>query len=244
MREIIKTLVNDGLSRLGYRVVRATPERPNPLSLREALRRTSARVPDVGSVIDVGASDGQWTRVAREFFPTSRYFLIEANPVHEPALRSYTAATPGVDYLLAAAGDTRGELYFDASDAFGGVAAHEHRAGMVKLPATTIDHEVATRNLPPPYLIKLDTHGFEVPIFAGAMSTLERTALLVVEAYNFRIAQDSLRFFELCAYLEQRGFLPSDLCEPMHRQRDGLLWQFDLVFMRANRQELAYNRYE
>lgn len=243
MRQVIKTFVNGGLSRLGYRVVRAAPARPDPLSLREALRRMSARVPDIGTVIDVGASDGQWSRVARQFFPTARYLLIEANPTHEPALRAYADSAPRVEYMLAAAGDTRGELYFDSSHAFGGVAAHEERPGMTKLPATTLDHELAVRDLPPPYLIKLDTHGFEVPIFAGAVKTLERAGLLVVEAYNFRLERDSLRFFELCAYLAERGFLPADMCDPMHRRRDELLWQFDLMFMRADRPELAYNQY-
>jgi FkbM family methyltransferase len=243
MHQAIKALVNGGLSRLGYRVVRAVPPRPDPLSLHEALRRMSARVREIGTVIDIGASDGRWSRIARQYYPAARCLLIEANATHEPALRKYALEAQGVEYVIAAAGDTRGELYFDGSDPFGGVAAHEPRAGMTRLAATTIDYELAQRNLPPPYLVKLDTHGFEVPIFAGGTKALEQTELLVVEAYNFRIERDSLRFFELCAYLTERGFLPSDMCDPMHRERDGLLWQFDLFFMRGDRPELSDNSY-
>ena len=240
MHPAIKSIVKGGLSRLGYRIVRSAP---SPLSMPEALRRMSTHVREIGTVIDIGASDGQWTRIAREFYPNARYLLVEANATHEPALRAFSDATRNVHYVMAAAGDQRGELYFDGSDPFGGVGSHEARSGMTRVAATTIDYELAQRNLPPPYLIKLDTHGFEVPIFEGARNALEHADLLVVEAYNFRLEPNSLRFFELCDYLAKRGFLPADMCDPMHRQRDGLLWQFDLFFMRADRPELADNQY-
>jgi FkbM family methyltransferase len=243
VRRALKTVINGSLSRLGYRVVRDTA-RSNPLSMAEALRRATARVPDVATVIDVGAATGAWTRLAREYLPRARALLIEANPTHERALQEYTRATPDVDYALAAAGKAPGELYFDDSHAFGGVASSEPREGMTRMQSTSIDHEIASRALPGPYLIKLDTHGFEVPILEGATQALDNTALLVIEAYNFRLERDSLRFYELCAYLAERGFSPADLCDPMHRPRDGMLWQLDLFFLRSDRPEFAHNRYE
>ena len=49
---------------------------------------------------------------------------------------------------------------------------------------TTIDHEIGASSLPGPYMIKLDTHGYEVPILCGATETLRNTNLLVIETYN------------------------------------------------------------
>ena len=103
--------------------------------------------------------------------------------------------------------------------------------------------EVARRSLSPPFLVKLDTHGFEVPILDGASRTLEETSLLVVEAYNFDLGPGALRFPDLCRLLEQRGFRCVDLADPMWRPRDGALWQLDLLFVPASRPEFASNTY-
>jgi len=69
-----------------------------------------------------------------------------------------------------------------------------------------IDSLVSSRGLRGPFMIKLDTHGFEVPILNGAVETLSRATMLVIEAYNFTLCQGCLRFYELRAFLEERGF--------------------------------------
>jgi hypothetical protein len=101
------------------------------------------------------------------------------------------------------------------------------------VPVETVDRAIAARGLPGPYGLKLDTHGYEVPVLEGAVATLQQASLLVIEAYNFTLAPGSLRFPELCAWLEARGFRCCDLADPMRRPRDGALWQMDLAFAPA-----------
>ena len=108
---------------------------------------------------------------------------------------------------------------------------------------TTIDGEIASRQLRAPYFIKLDSHGYERPILNGARQTLENTALLMIEAYNFVVSPGSLRFHELCSWLETLGFRPSDLLEPVRRAHDGLLWQMDLVFARRDHPAFRHTSY-
>jgi FkbM family methyltransferase len=198
----------------------------------------------VATVVDVGASDGSWSDLARRYFPAARYLLIEANAVHEPALRTFTERVPGSDYVLAAAGDRVGELYFDASDPFGGVASPERQEGMVTVAATTVDHEIERRSLPAPFALKLDTHGFESPILAGAANLLGQASLLVIEAYNFELFPGVLRFHELCAHLAPLGFRPVDLVDPTYRPKDGAFWQCDLFFARDDRPEFASKTFD
>lgn len=104
---------------------------------------------------------------------------------------------------------------------------------------TTVDAEVARLSLAGPFLLKLDTHGFEIPIFEGAASTLDQTSLLIVEAYNFELRPGALRFHELCTYLGGRGFRPLDVVDVMRRPGDDVLWQFDLFFARNDSREFA-----
>ena len=201
----------------------------------EAALQRAAPSHAIAGIIDVGASTGSWSFMAKRHWPAARFLLVEAQPVHEAALQD-----SGFAYVLAAAGDHTGTTHFDASEPFGGVASASPTGDHdIVVPLTTIDREVERAHLPPPFLLKLDTHGFEREILAGAEATLRECQLLVIEAYNFELTSGALRFHELCSSLEERGFRCLDLAEPMHRPKDGVLWQFDLVFARADEPRFA-----
>jgi hypothetical protein len=88
--------------------------------------------------------------------------------------------------------------------------------------------------VPGPVMIKLDTHGVEIPILTGALETLKRTSVLVIEAYNFVGAQPAVPFWDLCRYMLKLGFRPLDVFDLLYREVDNAFWQFDLLFVRAD----------
>lgn len=236
---IKKLLRNLGIhvSRVGGPADRATME--------GAFRALARRRHGFRTVIDVGASNGSWSASLMRHFPSSRYLLIEAQPVHEVALREFCARHVNSQFVLAAAGENPGEIYFDAADPLGGQAAYAPRsAADIRVPVVTIDAEVKAKALPGPYLLKFDTHGFEVPILRGAAATLEHAEAVIMECYNFRIAPEALTFDEMCRYLGERGFRCIDLVDPLHRPHDDAFWQMDLVFVRQDRPEFAYPDYD
>ncbi|MEM1288292.1 MAG: FkbM family methyltransferase [Pseudomonadota bacterium] len=210
--------------------------------------RLKKRGVPIETVIDVGASDGRWSRSLSATFPQATYFLVEAQECHLPGLHAFKADFPHSDFVLAAAGDQEGEIFFDASDPFGGVASHEQMGGderkVVRVPVTTIDHEVKARSLAGPFLIKLDTHGFEVPILSGASETLAQASAVIIEVYNFDITEGVLRFPDMISLMERNGFRVADMFDPVYRPHDGMLWQMDLLFLRADRPEFGNNSYQ
>lgn len=210
-----------------------------------AIARMAARI-HVSTVIDVGASDGRWSVEASRHFPGAEFLLVEANRrAHGAALEALTSRRKEFHAVLAAAGDLEGEASFDGSDPFGGrvigglVSRRGDRVHMV-----TLDAEVERLRLPPPYLVKLDTHGFEVPILDGAKRVLESTSLVIIEVYNFDLGGGALRFDAQCRDMERRGFRPADVADPMWRRHDRFLWQMDLFFVPSSRAEFARNSYE
>jgi FkbM family methyltransferase len=214
-------------------------------STARALHRITGRGLDVKTVIDVGASNGMWSAVAREHLPQARYLLIEAQEYHREALDAYCAGHPEASYVLCAAGDQNGEVFFDDRMPFGGVASKEQTSYARKsVPMYSIDHLVASGNLPGPYLLKLDTHGFEVPILEGAAQTLTQASLVVIEVYNFRILDRSLLFDEMCAHMRRLGFGVIDISEPLWREKDAAFWQMDLFFVPLDRHEFDSNSYD
>jgi FkbM family methyltransferase len=237
---LLKSKVRSALLRVGYDLRRAA----DVSTMDAALRRLAPRL-QVRTVVDVGASNGSWTELALDSFPDASYLLIEAqSEPHVKTLGELRARRPQVDYVIAAAGDREGTIHFDASDPLGGAASDEpFERNDVLVPMTTIDAEIARRALQPPFLLKLDTHGFEVPILEGAAQALVRTNLLVIEAYNFELQPGCLRFHEMCGYLEERGLRCIDLVDVLRRPSDGSLWQFDLFFVPRDRPEFDSNSY-
>jgi FkbM family methyltransferase len=238
--ETTKKVIKGLLTPFGYRIVPLK----KLITLQAALQRHVMRHITINTVIDVGASNGQWTDVVIPYCPDALYYLIEANPFHLASLQIHKKNHKKVDFVLAAAGDAVGEISFEGKMPEAGLAYHgKHHEGDLRVPMTTIDHEVTVKNLKPPFLLKLDTHGFEVAIFNGAVETLKETNLIIVEVYNFRLTDDSLLFSEMIDFLDARGFRPVDLCDPSFRPDDQAFWQMDLFFIRSDRQEFKRNTY-
>lgn len=232
-------VINRFLNRFGLQI-----SRYGDVSLQAAFERLAQRPVAVNTIIDIGASDGRWTEKIRRYYPEAFYMLVDANATHQAALERFKQRHPRSDYLIAAAGHEDGVCHFSfADDPLGGAVAAGAWQGTVEVPMTRIDTLVSERDLLPPYLIKLDTHGFEVPIIEGAGDTLLQTNMIVMETYNFQILPHSLKFYEMCSYMEARGFRPIDLIEPMHRPRDSAWWQVDLLFIRSAREEFQVNAF-
>ncbi|HQL35239.1 MAG TPA: FkbM family methyltransferase [Bacillota bacterium] len=216
----------------------------NLLTMRAALKRVSRLNIDISTVIDIGASNGMWTRQAAMYFPEAFYFMIEARKEHEEGLAETKKKYRNSDYILAAAGDNCGEIFFNATeDLLGGAASHNRFIdNCIVTPMVTVDTCVDDYNLQGPFLLKLDTHGFEIPIFRGAEKALKDTKIIVVEAYNYNI-NGGIRFHELCDFMEQKGFRCIDIADPMHRPRDNAFWQMDLFFISKDHPIFLSNSY-
>ncbi len=208
------------------------------------LARAATRQPEPATFIDVGASDGIWSRRAQRHFPQANFLLFEPLAERQAALVQLKA-THGFDFIPAVAGAQPGSVAFNVDPALDGSSvAAPGTPGTRTVPVVTIDAAIAARHLPGPYALKLDTHGYEIPVLEGAAQVLAHAQLLVIEAYNFQLTPGCLRFPELCAWLEKRGFRCCDLADPMRRPGDGVLWQMDLAFAPVTSPLFASNRYQ
>jgi FkbM family methyltransferase len=204
--------------------------------MRAAMKRIAARGGlDIGTVIDVGASDGRWSAQAMEYLPACDYLLVEANPHHRPALETFCADHPRSRFVMAAASDRAGTVRFDASEPFGGKAEPGDGGAALEVEAVRLDDVVSAGD--GPFAIKLDTHGYEVPILDGAARCLGDAALVIIETYGFRIAPEALLFHEMVALMRERGFGVADMSDPLWRPGDRMFWQVDLYFQPLTRPE-------
>lgn len=239
LRQHLQRAANRLLNPLGLHLAR----QDRTFEMDGMLDRARSRGLRPATVIDVGASDGIWSLRARRHFPDASYLLFEPLEEHRPALAGLHRRH-GFHHIAAIAGASQIDADLTvAADLDGSAVAAPGAANTRRVAQTTIDAAMQSHTLRGPCLLKLDTHGYEVPVLEGAEATLAQTEFLIVEAYNFTLAPGCLRFHELCAWLGARGFRCCDLADPMRRPSDGAFWQVDLAFAPANRPIFSKDRY-
>jgi FkbM family methyltransferase len=214
--------------------------------LDDALGRLQKHQIEIATLIDVGASDGIWSKAFAHYFPGRQHLLVDANEVHRPKLIDVCSRYSNWRFELTAVGPSNGTLYFDGSNPLvGHLAEIPLNENYRPCPVTTLDRLVEKEGLSGPFMIKLDTHGVELPILSGASETLKQTNALVIEAYNLTWGGSAVPFWDLCQHLLGLGFRPLDLFDVLYREVDSALWQMDLLFARSDLplfQERRYSR--
>ena len=204
------------------------------LDMQAALRHLARRAGTVATVLDIGASDGRWSAQSLPLFPAARFVGIDPLEERRAALERLKQREPRFDYELCAAGASDGgtvELGVGA-DLDGSTVGGAGRTRRV--PLRSIDGIVRAKGCQGPFLLKFDTHGFEVPILEGAAATLAATHFIVMEVYNYRHVTGTLLFPEMCALLDTHGFRCFNMADPLQRPLDGCLWQMDLFYARKD----------
>jgi FkbM family methyltransferase len=236
-----RKLLNFGnriLSPLGIQIYKSG------MDMESAVRRMARSAAQVRTVVDIGASDGRWSKSAMPYFPQSRFVAVDPLAEREPKLKILKSSNPCFDYMLCVAGEKDNETVslsvgadLDGSTVGGGEGV------MRSVPSHSIDYIVQFKGCKGPFILKFDTHGFEVPILNGAVKTLQETHYIVMEVYNYRHTSGTLLFYEMCALLDSLGFRCFNMADPMLRPLDGSLWQMDLFFARKSDAVFNDSRY-
>ncbi|WP_298287506.1 FkbM family methyltransferase [uncultured Lutibacter sp.] len=250
MKQKVKQLIKKVLKAFGYKIHKySTPtivyKNNTTFTMQAAIKRCVARGVNANTVIDVGASDGRWSKACMDIIPNAKYLLVEAQEAHKKGLDQLKKENTNVSYVLAAAGKKNGTIYFNNKDLFGGLASETNlEENCVKVPMICLDSEIEKRNLKPPYVLKLDTHGFEIPILEGAKNILKQAQLVIIETYNYKLTNTSLKYYEMCMYMEKLGFSSVEMVDFMLRTYDDTFWQMDTFFVPTTNKEFLYTSYK
>lgn len=198
----------------------------------QALRVLVNRGIRIGTVLDVGVLNG--TPELKAHFPEAMHLLFEPVAEFIPAIeRNYQ----GVRHEIAnvAVSDSTGETMLaleSVVDVPGQEFSHSHivsdaveGATHRTVPMTTLDDFLEGRDLPEPYLLKIDIDGHELAAVAGATRTLKKCAAVMIEAQIAELP-------ERISAIADQGFVLFDLAEPCYY--DNALWQCDAILLRED----------
>jgi FkbM family methyltransferase len=251
--DLVKKTITKIFGSIGLQVTRKpniAPEKFYSYHRNEAmlagLYRCSARSEIYKTIIDVGAAAGSWSQTAAEVWPSASFVLFEPLDERAKELESLVNENKNFNYVNHAAGSSEGIAVFNVSDDLdgSGISDATNKIDNVRtVKVSRIDDVVNSLNLHGPYLIKLDTHGFEVPIIEGCSGIIDEVGMFIIECYGFQIADKSLLFWEMCEYMDTKGFRLIDIVDIMHRPGDNAFWQCDAFFAKKTLPLFQNNSY-
>lgn len=230
VREIAREMVNLVARPFGLRVVNA---RWGPRGFADCFLRAKRQGFTPLTVIDIGASDGRWSRECMRVFPEATYFLIDPLPEHAEALRKFVTKTKRSMMWEGALGARPGRLLLNLHGHQSSIYASREFAGeQLPVEVRTLDSFYEAERFPGPLLVKADVQGYELEVLRGAVKTLAETELLLLEVSFRRIYENCPLAHEVIAYVGGCGFRIYDVCSYVQRPHDNELVQADIVFVR------------
>jgi FkbM family methyltransferase len=197
----------------------------------------------IGTVLDVGANEGQFIKSARVLFPQASILAFEPNPQLTKSLQNLLPPETGTVCQIAC-GRKAGTMplhlmkFSPASSLlrptslripdFPAAETEETIAVKVdRLDSVVKGHALARK----PYLLKIDVQGFELEVLHGAVDILPDISAIVCEVNAVPFYQGQAGLEEIYAFARQHNFRLVDIGEPIRHRHSGEVLYFDVAFL-------------
>jgi len=192
------------------------------------------------TILDIGAYQGEWTKMAHQIFLLAKIFMVEATPDHKNILENINEAAglsiallgdkskKSVDFYIANPKETS---ITTGNSVFMEKTRYFDNHHLIKLPMTTLDEMVAKRKLKNIDFIKIDTQGSELNILKGGKKTVDRAEFILLETQNLEYNDKAPFTEDVIIAMKSYGFRLFDILET-HYLPSGELFQVDLLFAR------------
>lgn len=194
------------------------------------------------TILDIGAYQGDWTRMMKVIFPLSRVFMVEATPDKKNILKKVEEAD-GFEIALLGEKNKKSVDFYVAdpkeTDITTGNSVYIEKTRffdvdhVVKLPMTTLDDLVKKKKLKNIDFIKIDTQGSELDILKGGKKTIKDCQFILLETQNLEYNSGAPFIEDVIIDMKGYGFRLFDIVE-IHYLPDGELFQVDLLFVKKD----------
>jgi hypothetical protein len=183
------------------------------------------------TIIDVGASDGRYSKELWPHFPEAKFVLVD------PIIYPNKWEGHNVEWVHKCAFDGTPVQFNPTVDGFtSGIYGGE---GSVTKASVSLGELIGSAT---DVFLKLDTHGVECTILNNLDNFCAQINAIQIEVYNFKLSENCLRFHHMMKIVESYGYRLATMFDPLYRG-DNALWQMDFLFLRDDHQIFNTNHY-
>jgi FkbM family methyltransferase len=196
------------------------------------------------TIVDVGAYQGEWSKMAKSVWPDAHLIMVEPNKElmdHLKVIASKLKAALHCELL----GESDGkEVPFHVMGSGSSVMSERS-----DFPRTTEVRALITLDsllaggLAVDFL-KIDAQGYELAIINGAENVLKNVQAVLLEIALIEVNEGCPILHEVLSHMFDRGFVTYDILEMHRRPIDQALCQIDVLFCRPDATIRANKRFE
>jgi FkbM family methyltransferase len=184
-------------------------------------------------IIDVGAYEGNWTRLTTSIFGPVPTLMVEAQTEKMATLQRVVTDFPHVRLASAALSDTTGqELTFYEMETGSSLMPEQSNALRKSTIVVTQTLDDVATSIGDNLFLKIDVQGAELRVLQGGLKTLARCALVQLEVALLQYNEGAPLMAEVISFMAEKGFFPTELAG-LSRPKDVLV-QMDLLFAKAS----------
>ncbi len=241
-------------SKLAYylRVVARYTDDPSQLAMRRyyfipemygVFKQPWLQTLNIATVIDVGASVGDFAFTIRPLLPQAQIYSFEPLPDCYAAILQHMRGAAKFQAFNLALGDQSGELMFYRSSHAPSSSflpmAQAHKGAFptaavsqpVIVKVERLDTVVEQLAIADPLLVKLDVQGYEGYVLAGGEQTIRRAALVIVETSFQPLYEGQPLFGDVYRILTGWGFTYAGALAQLQHPESGRTIQEDSLFL-------------
>lgn len=235
LTSLIPHSIRKNILRLGMALAKdeffvAAHERANAPDQNLSLSALAQRGFSPKLIVDVGAYEGEWSRMVKQIWPSSDLILIEPNKEKQLKLKQVAQdlkATYFQDLIGAKTGDrVEFELLETGSSVYPEQSDIDRASEMREI--QTLDEITKGQSVD---FLKIDTQGYELEVLKGATQTIKNTKAILLELSFIDINMGAPLILDFLNYLNDRNFLMYDILEFHRRPSDRVLWQIDCLLV-------------
>jgi FkbM family methyltransferase len=237
IRSLTPIPLRKAIRRTGEYFGAGLPSPPQFPSIEESLETLHRLGLNPHFCVDIGAYQGEWAKMFKSKFPTSKVFMVEAQETKRSYLEEVVQHYPDqVSMEIALLGATDDQIVeFTEMESGSSVFAEAspYERNIVKRKTSRLDTLLTEGKYPSVDFLKIDVQGYELQVLNGASTALAQATAVLMEASLVPTNNGCPLIAEVIAYMDQAGFRLFDFCSQI-RRKDGVLWQTDLLFLRVN----------
>jgi FkbM family methyltransferase len=186
------------------------------------------------TIIDVGAFEGDWSRMARRIWPNSRILMFEPNLAKQAHLSLVSSNINASVFCELLGAEDHTVVTYNIMESGSSVLSERSPLHRIVERRSLRRIDCILQEIEAPAFLKIDTQGYEVEVLKGATSILRSIDAILLEVAIIEVNEGAPLLHDVVAYMNSLGFVTYDVLEIHRRPLDKALNQIDILFIREN----------